>query len=71
MSYKIVNNKYSRVKFSELNIGDLFRYKKNIFHKTLLVDTRTYIYNAITEETYGQVLIVCLPDDEVVNKIIK
>ena len=67
----MTTTKYLRVKFGDLKIKDLFRYNNKTFHKTLLVDMGSCIYNAITNELFGESFIVCLPDDKIVNKIVK
>ena len=63
--------KTERVKFSELKIGDYFRYNNKTFHVVEFVDTGGYLYNAITEEIYGESFIVFLNGDKIVNKIVK
>lgn len=57
------------VKFSELQIGERFRYKNFEFRKTLEVDMGSCIYNAITDEVFGWVNIVLMRDWQRVFKL--
>lgn len=70
-----MRNKYERVTFGSLKVGEYFRYNNLNFCKTLVVDMGTFIYNASTDEIgqypWSYWKITYIPDDKIVRKIIE